>query len=170
MLPTIMTKQKGSGDLVLTNGVRQVVIWEIEILSDGSFGKGSINGDRKHLATAAKDGCASLLLGLDVTAAIAIDSYANDWATFRTLSVSRKSRDFHAQSIQGSRPTASGKTTVARRPKTWKTGSLAMSGCVCIVFDDDVPVALVPQDARELAAELIEFADRVESLSLVNKN
>jgi len=41
---------------------------------------------------------------------------------------------------------------------------------VCIVFDDDVPVALVPQDARELAAELIEFADRVESLSLVNKN
>jgi len=28
----------------------------------------------------------------------------------------------------------------------------------------------VPQDVRKLAAELIEFADRVESLSLVNKN
>jgi len=206
MTPTIIAKQKGSGDLVLKNGARQVVIWEIEILSDGSIRKGAIHGGGKHLATAAKDGCANLFLGLEMTAAIAIDGCNDDQASFTVLLISSEPRLFPAQTIGEAGPVlekslfsigfsnaeeehltvtvptivlsdflpilqnlvtasspAPGKTTFTRRPKTWKTGSLA-SGSVSIVFDDDVPVALVPQDARELAAELIEFANRVESL------
>ena len=58
---------------------------------------------------------------------------------------------------------APGKTAFVRHPKTWQTGTLAMADLVCMVFDDDVPVALVPETARKLAEELIERSHQVES-------
>jgi len=54
------------------------------------------------------------------------------------------------------------KTSFFRIVKTWATATPASYPLVCMKFDDDEPVALSPEDARLLAAELVDLAKEVE--------
>jgi hypothetical protein len=54
-------------------------------------------------------------------------------------------------------------SSFVRIPTTWRTATTASYPLVCVVFDEDEPVALSPEDARDLAAELLEHAKRVEA-------
>jgi hypothetical protein len=101
-------RQKGSGYLILNNGVRDRVAWEIDIRHDG-FGGGCIRGDETLLKAAANDGAAKLLLAPDLTAAIAIDKYDHGQASFTILLTSTVSTVFRAQTILGSSPIQDGK-------------------------------------------------------------
>ena len=71
----VVSQQHGTGYLVLKRGISKQVVWEIEILRDGSIGGGHVRGEKKHLKAAAKDRCANLRLTSEITAAIAINSY-----------------------------------------------------------------------------------------------
>lgn len=60
---------------------------------------------------------------------------------------------------------APGKTSFFRLVKKWVTGKPASSPLVCLKFNDDEPLALQLDDARQLAAELIGLAQEVETRS-----
>jgi hypothetical protein len=55
------------------------------------------------------------------------------------------------------------KTSFFRLTKTWATVKPASYALVCLKFDDDEPLALHPDDARQLAAELIELAKEAQT-------
>lgn len=95
-------RQTGIGYLVLKSGTCEQVEWEIDLLSNGSVGDGRIRGDKKHLAAAAKDGCANLRLSPAKTAAIAIDRCKDGEASFEPLVISSAPPVFHAQTVVGS--------------------------------------------------------------------
>jgi len=59
----------------------------------------------------------------------------------------------------------SAKTGFFRVPKTWRTGISNSYPFVLLLFDSDEPVAVSSQDARELAAELISWAEQIENRS-----
>ena len=104
----IQTRRNGTGYLVLRSGVSKQVTWEIEVLNDGSGGKGIVRGDKDHLAAAAKDGCANLLASADTTVAVAIDGCENGEASFSLLLVSSAPRTFRAETIENSGPIVDG--------------------------------------------------------------
>jgi len=82
-------EQRGSGYLVLESGAKDLVMWEVEVLSDGIIETGSVQGNEMHLAAAAKNGCATLLLTSEIKLIIKIDKFENGRAPFRTISTSR---------------------------------------------------------------------------------
>jgi hypothetical protein len=57
------------------------------------------------------------------------------------------------------------KTSCFQLVETWATAKPASYPLVCLKFDDEVPLALHPEDARELAQELIDLAKEVEARS-----
>ena len=201
----VSNRQKGTGDLVLKSGTSQQVKWEIDLLSDGSLGDGSIRGDEKHLAAAAEHGCAKLRLEPNLIVAIAIDNRTDSEASFTTLLTSSVPSVFRAQTIVGSStildgsqfsieffgadgehllvtvPTiimrdylpvlekavppsssASTRTSFFQLVKTWRVGKSETRPVVCLIFNDDQPLGLSPEDARQLAAKLIDRAKDVE--------
>jgi hypothetical protein len=200
------SRQAGIGFLVLKNGSKQSVEWEADLHHDGLIGNGCIRGDEKLLETAAKDGCATLHLSSNATAAIAIEHYEQGEASFSTLLSSPHL--FRAQTIVGSSPVLDGATfsmqyldadgetltvvvpTVVMRdylpvlrealppsspdaastgfiriPKTWRTGTTRSKPFVIINFNDETPWALDSEGARELAAQLIEWTELLETRS-----
>ena len=202
----VLTRQNGTGYLVLKSGSGKQVQWEVDFLRDGSLGDGSIRGDEAHLAAAAKDGCATVCLTSKITAAIAIENQEHGEASFSPLLVSMNV--FHAQTINGSKsisdgnqfliefsdadgkrfvmivPTivmrdylpilekavrpgksASAKTGFFRLPRTWQTGTSRSYPFVLLGLNDEEPFGLSPEEARELAGELIEGAKAVDSRS-----
>ena len=60
---------------------------------------------------------------------------------------------------------ASAKTGFFRLPRTWKTGSSRSYPFVLLGLNDEEPFGLSPEEARELAGELIEGAKEVDSRS-----
>ena len=202
----IQTRRNGTGYLVLKNGSRQQVQWQVDYLCDGSLGDGWIRGDEAHLAAAAKDGCATVCLTSKITAAIVIENQEHGEASFSPLLVSMNV--FRAQTINGSKSTSDGNQFViefsdadgkrflmmvptivlydylpvleeAVRPaepasattgffrflQTWKTGTSRSYPFVLLGLNDEEPFGLSPEEARELAAELIEGAKEVDSRS-----
>jgi hypothetical protein len=202
----VLTRQNGTGYLVLKSGFGKQVQWEVDYLRDGSLGDGCIRGDEAHLAAAAKDGCATVCLTSKITAAIAIENQEHGEASFSPLLVSMNV--FQAQTINGStstsggnqfliefsdadgkrfviivptivmrdylpildeavRPGASGsaKTGFFRLPRTWETGTSRSYPFVLLGLNDEEPFGLSPEEARELAGELIEGAKEVDSRS-----
>ena len=204
-----MLQQRGTGYLILKCGISQQVIWEIEILSDGSIGDGCVRGDKKHLKAAARDLCATLRATSEITAAIAINRYKDGEAFFTALLTSRSRPVFAAQTIVGSGPILDGSiysiefagangeehivtipTIIIRDylpmfqklvppaspkspptgyfhiPKTYKTAAAASTPFVCVMFDDDPPpLGFSPEDARQLAGELLELAEGIDARS-----
>lgn len=57
------------------------------------------------------------------------------------------------------------KTSACQIVEAWATGTPASFPFVCLKFDDDVPVAISPEAARELAKELVDRAREVENRS-----
>jgi len=98
----VLSRQNGIGYLVLKDGSSKRVVWEVELLRDGSIGNGCIRGDKKHLEAAADDGCAILRLSAEMSAAIAIDHYEHGEASFTTLLVSSTPSVFRAETIRSS--------------------------------------------------------------------
>jgi hypothetical protein len=136
---TTLHQQKGIGYLSLKDGTVSQVQWEIDLHGDGALGLGRLRGGEKHLAVAVEDGCAHLLLTASHTAAITIDGYEDGEVSFAIQLI--------FQSI-----------------KTWQTGTFTGHGFVYAKFNDsDPPLALSPDGARKLAAELIERAGQVET-------
>jgi hypothetical protein len=205
----VVSQQRGAGYLVLKRGISKQVVWEMEILRDGSIGGGYVRGDKKHLKAAAKDQCANLRLTSEITAAIAINSYRDGEAFFTTLLISQTPRAFPAQTIVRSGPILDGSTysiefsnadgeshivtmpTIiirdhlpmlqklvppaspaspatwyVRIPKTYKTATAVSTPFVCVIFDDDPPLGLSPERARQLAGELFERAEDVDTRSI----
>jgi hypothetical protein len=201
-----LTRQNGTGYLVLKSGTGKQVQWEVDYLRDGSLGDGCIRGDEAHLAAAAKDGCATVCLTPKITAAIAIENQEHGEASFSPLLVSMNV--FQAQTINGSKSTSDGNQFViefsdadgrrflmivptivlrdylpvleeAVRPgesatattgffrllRTWKTGTSRSHASVLLGLNDEEPFGLSPEEARELAGELIERAKEVDSRS-----
>jgi hypothetical protein len=200
----VITRQKGTGYLILKSGIVKQVGWEIDLLRDGSIVNGIIRGDEQHLAAASDDGCANLRLSVNTSAAIAIDGFENEEASFTTLLVS--SALFRAQTITGSGPildgneysiefsgadgehhlvivpttimrdylpileklvppssTDSPSTAFFRIAKTWEAGTAREYSFVVLKFDDEPPVALTPEESRELAKQLIEGAETIDT-------
>jgi hypothetical protein len=60
---------------------------------------------------------------------------------------------------------ASATTGFFRFPQTWKTGTSRSYPFVLLGLNDEEPFGLSPEEARELAAELIEGAKEVDSRS-----
>jgi hypothetical protein len=60
---------------------------------------------------------------------------------------------------------APARTSFFRLVETWVTGKSASYPLVCLKFNDDQPLALQPDDARQLAAELMDLAHEVETQS-----
>ena len=60
---------------------------------------------------------------------------------------------------------APAKTSFFRLVQRWSTAIPASSPLVCLKFNDDEPLALQLDDARQLAAELIDLAQEVETRS-----
>ena len=205
----VVSQQQGTGYLILKRGICKQVVWEIEILRDGSIGGGCVRGDKKHLKAAAKDQCANLRVTSEITAAIAINSYRDGEAFFTPLLISRSQQAFSAQTIVGSGPILDGSiysiefsgadgeafivtmptiiirdylpmfqrlvppasptsppTSYVRIPKTYKTATAASTPFVCVIFDDDPPLGLSPEHARQLAGELFERAEDVDARSI----
>jgi hypothetical protein len=196
----IQTRRNGTGYLVLRSGVSKQVTWEIEVLNDGSGGKGIVRGDKDHLAAAAKDGCANLLASADTTVAVAIDGCENGEASFSLLLVSSAPRTFRAETIENSGPIVDGNRfliefsgsdderlfvilptiimrdylitlekvvppssiSLIRSPKSWAMAIGETIPFVCLIFDGEPPLALQPNEARMLAAELVESAKVIE--------
>ena len=199
-----LTRQNGTGYLVLKSGTGKQVQWEVDYLRDGSLGDGCIRGDEAHLAAAAKDGCATVCLTPKITAAIAIENQEHGEASFSPLLVSMNV--FQAQTINGSKSTSDGNQFViefsdadgrrflmivptivlrdylpvleeAVRPgestaattgffqllQTWKAGTSRSYPFVLLGLNDETPFGLSPEEARELAGELIEGANKVDS-------
>jgi hypothetical protein len=102
----VLTRQNGTGYLVLKSGSGKQVQWEVDYLRDGSLGDGCVRGDEAHLAAAAKDGCATVCLTSKITAAIAIENQEHGEASFSPLLVSMNV--FQAQTINGSSSTSGG--------------------------------------------------------------
>jgi hypothetical protein len=202
----VLTRQNGTGYLVLKSGTGKQVQWEVDYLRDGSLGDGYIRGDEAHLAAAAKDGCATVCLTSKITAAIAIENQEHGEASFSPLLVSMNV--FQAQTINGSKSTSTGNQFViefsdadgkrflmivptivlrdylpvleeAVRPgesanattgffrllQTWKAGTSRSYPFVLLGLNDEAPFGLSPEEARELAGELIEGANEVDSRS-----
>jgi hypothetical protein len=60
---------------------------------------------------------------------------------------------------------APAKTSFFRLVQRWSTAIPASYPLVCLKFNDDEPVALHPDEARQLAAELIDLAKEAETRS-----
>ena len=103
----VPTRRDGTGYLILKSGVSKQVTWEVDVLHDGSAGKGIVRGDNNHLAAAAKDGCANLLVSADTTAAVAIDGCEDGEASFSVLLASSAPHTFRANKIEA-RPIVDG--------------------------------------------------------------
>jgi hypothetical protein len=193
------TRRNGTGHLILKSGAAKQVTWEIDVLHDGSAGKGIVRGDKDHLAAAAKDGCANLLVSADTIAAVAINGFEDGEASFSVLLASSAPCTFRADAIE-SRPILDGNrflieffgadgerlfvivptvivrdylktlekvvppssTSLIRIPKSWATAIGETIPFVCLIFDDEPPLALQPDEARMLAAELVESAKVIE--------
>lgn len=69
------------------------------------------------------------------------------------------------QKVVPPRSPESASTSFMRLPETWVTGTAASNPLVCVKFNDEPPWALHPEQARQLAAELIERAEHVEARS-----
>lgn len=196
----VPTRRDGTGYLILKSGVSKQVTWEVDVLHDGSAGKGIVRGDNNHLAAAAKDGCANLLVSADTTAAVAIDGCEDGEASFSVLLASSAPHTFRANKIEA-RPIVDGNrflfefsgadderlfvivptiimrdflitlekvvppssTSFIRIPKSWTTTIGETIPFVCLIFDDEPPLALQPNEARMLAAELVESAKVIEN-------
>ena len=102
----VLTRREGTGCLILKNGSGKRVRWQVDYLRNGSLGDGCIRGDEAHLAAAAKDGCATVRLTPNITAAIAIENQERDEASFSPLLVSMNV--FQAQTINGSKAISNG--------------------------------------------------------------
>jgi hypothetical protein len=50
-----------------------------------------------------------------------------------------------------------------RVPETWRTATTVSYPYVLLLFGKDVPVAISAEDARELASELVELAEEIET-------
>jgi len=108
-----MSKEKaqsrsGSGILVLKNGFKKPVTWEVELYGDRMFGTGRVCGEYAHLKAATKDRCAILKLDDTLSLAIVIDRCDPGEAFFKTLLVSSTKPIFDAQTIRGSSPILDG--------------------------------------------------------------
>lgn len=114
----VLTQRNGTGHLTLKSGSHKQVQWQVDYLRDGSLGEGCIRGDEAHLAAAAKDGCATVSLTPNITAAIAIENQDHGEASFSPLLVSKNV--FEAQTISRSSPRAPGSADVnsTRNPLT----------------------------------------------------
>jgi hypothetical protein len=64
------------------------------------------------------------------------------------------------KAVPSSAPTM---TSFFRTVTTWRVGKSPSYPFVCLKFNDDVPLGLSPEDARELAAELTDRAKKVET-------
>jgi hypothetical protein len=51
-------------------------------------------------------------------------------------------------------------------PKIYKTATAASSPFVCVRFDNDPPLGLSPERARQLAGELLELAEDIDARSI----
>jgi hypothetical protein len=111
---------KSVGELVLKNGARNEVTWEVN-LEEGAVVRGVLRGNKRHLKTAAKHGCAILSLGEGRTADIAIDRYRDGKLFFTSLLTSTVT-------------TSSGRIVQKLR---W--GFDRNERCVAIAFDNDPP-------------------------------
>jgi hypothetical protein len=197
----VLTRRDGTGYLILKSGASKQVTWEIDVLQDGSAGKGIVRGDKEHLAAAAKDGCANLLASADTIVAVAIDGCEDGEASFSILLSSSAPPTFRAETIENSRPILDdsqfviefsgvdgerlfvivptiimrdylitlervvppSSTSLIRVPKSWATAIGETIPFVCLIFDDEPPLALQPNEARMLAAELVESAEVIEN-------
>jgi hypothetical protein len=76
-------------------------------------------------------------------------------------------RDYQAvlQKVVPPSSSTSARTSYFQHIKTWSTATTTIHSFVCLIFNDDLPLALSPGGARELAAELIERAEYVETRS-----
>ncbi len=157
----IVGRQKGLGYLVLKRGTRKRVGFEIELLDDLSIGGGIIWGEEEHLKAAAKDGCATLELSIEVTAAIAIDDYKDGEATFTTLFISSKPPVLSAS--PGLTPNLANDGSTSLDTVTWQTAIMDEYPYVCVIFNEGQPQLLTAEDARELAAGLIQAAKIIET-------
>jgi hypothetical protein len=196
----VLTRRDGTGYLILKSGASKQVSWEMDVLHDGSAGKGIVRGDKDHLAAAAKDGCANLLVSADTIAAVAIDACEDGEASLSVLLASSAPHTFRADAIE-SRPILDGNrfliefsganeerlfvfvptiimrdylialekavppssTSLIRVPKSWATAIGETIPYVCLIFDHEPPLALQPNEARMLAAELVESAKVIEN-------
>ena len=52
------------------------------------------------------------------------------------------------------------RTSFIRVPETWSTATTRNHPYVCVIFDKDQPIALTPENARELAGELLAGANK----------
>jgi hypothetical protein len=143
----VLHRQKGIGYLVLKSGFCTRVEWEIDLLRDGGVGQGCVRGDKHHLAAAAEDKCANLRLTSDKTAAIAIDCYSDSEALFTPLMIT----------------SATLLESCFQHVEQWQKGTSTRDFFVYVRFNDDPPLALSSQGARELAAELIVRAEHAEA-------
>jgi hypothetical protein len=104
-----MSKDKkvcnGVGELILKNGARDEVTWEVKLESLPAHGV--LRGKKKHLNAAAKDGFAILHLGKGRAAAIAIDRHKDGKAFFTSLLESTPTI-FFAEKILFSSPRSDG--------------------------------------------------------------
>jgi hypothetical protein len=57
---------------------------------------------------------------------------------------------------------SSAKHSLIRIPEKWRTAIARTRKCVVLVVDDDRPIGFSPEDARELAGELINGANKIE--------
>jgi hypothetical protein len=196
----VLTRRNGTGHLILKSGASKQVTWEVDVLHDGSAGKGIVRGDKDHLTAAAKDGCANLLASADTTVAVAIDGCEDGEASFSILLASSAPSTFRAATIEP-RPILDGNrfliefsgadderlfvivptivmrdclitlqkvvppssTSLIRIPKSWATAIGETIPFVCLIIDDEPPLALQPNEARMLAAELVESAKKIEN-------
>jgi hypothetical protein len=134
----VLQPQQGIGYLILKDGTESQVQWEIDLLDDGAL-HGRLRGGEKHLAVAVEDGCADLRLSASHTAAITIDCYEDGEVSFAMQMI------FQSE-------------------QTWQTETITGHRFVYAKFNDnDPPLALSPENARKLAAELIERAGKVET-------
>lgn len=101
--------QSGSGVLILKDGTKQPVTWEVELFGDRLFGAGRVWGETACLKAATKDGCAILKLDHAAILAVAIDRCDFGEAFFKTLLVSSTPPIFDAQTIRGSSPILDGR-------------------------------------------------------------
>lgn len=71
----IAHRQKGQGHLILKNGMRGVVLWEINFHRDGSTSDGYVSGSDNLINRAADDGVARLSLGAEFSLDVTVGPY-----------------------------------------------------------------------------------------------
>ena len=99
---------QGTGNLILKNGTRKEVAWEVDFLHHGFPGDGVVRGEKRHLKAAVKDGFAKLQFEPNAEAVIVIGQYENGQARFKTWLTSTRPAIFCAQTVLSSSPVAEG--------------------------------------------------------------